>query len=84
MKMPEPRTRKLTPQDVKDIVGDLDGAKIAALLAVDATPADLEEAVAWAAGESDVMGDLERPLDGVVARLYDILTADEEFLEDRD
>ena len=30
------------------------------------------------------MGDLERPLDGVVARLYEILTADEEFLGERD
>ncbi len=30
------------------------------------------------------MGDLEGPLEGVVARLYDILTASEEFLEDRE
>ena len=30
------------------------------------------------------MGDLERPLEGVVARLYEILTADEELLGDRD
>jgi hypothetical protein len=82
--VPAPKARKLTQQDVRDIVGDLDDTKIAALLAVDATAEELEEAAAWAAGESDVMGDLERPLDGVVARLYDILTADEEFLEDRD
>jgi hypothetical protein len=84
MKVPEPRTRELTLQDVRAIVGDLDDAKTAALLATDATPEELEEAAAWAAGESDVMGDLERPLEGVVARLYDILTAGEEFLEDRD
>jgi len=30
------------------------------------------------------MGDLERPLEGVVARVHDILTAGKEFLEDRD
>ena len=30
------------------------------------------------------MGELERPLEGVVARRYDILTADEALLEDRD
>jgi hypothetical protein len=29
-------------------------------------------------------GELERPLDGVVAAVYDILMAGEEFLEDRD
>jgi hypothetical protein len=40
--------------------------------------------VAWASGESDVMGDLERPLKGAVAQLYDILMAGEESPEDRD
>jgi hypothetical protein len=74
----------LTPQDIKDIVGDLDDARIAAILATDATVKELEEAAAWVSGESDVMGDLERPLEGVVARLYDILMTGEEFLEDRD
>ena len=38
MKMPEQKTRTLTPQDVRDIVGDLDDAKIAAILATDASP----------------------------------------------
>ena len=84
MKVPEHKSRALTPQDVRHIVGDLDDAKIAAILATDATVEELEEAAAWASGESDVMGDLERPLEGVVATVYDILMTDEEFLEDRD
>jgi phosphoglycolate phosphatase-like HAD superfamily hydrolase len=84
MKVPEHKPRALTPQDVRHIVGDLDDAKIAAILATDATVEELEEAAAWASGESDVMGDLERPLEGVVATVYDILMTDEEFLEDRD
>jgi hypothetical protein len=50
--------RSLTPQDVREIVGDLDDAKIAAILATGANAEQLEEAMAWAAGESDVMGDL--------------------------
>ena len=33
MKPREPRTRKLTQQEVRDIIGDLDDAKIAAILA---------------------------------------------------
>ena len=84
MRVPEPRTRKLTPQDVRYIVCHLDDAKVAAILATGASARQLEEAKAWAAGESDVMGELERPLDVVVGRLYDILTTGEEFPEDRD
>ena len=68
----------------RDIVGHLDDAKVAAILATGASARQLEEAKAWAAGESDVMGELERPLDVVVGRLYDILTTGEEFPEDRD
>ena len=85
MKVPEHKPRALTPQDLRHIVGDLDDARIAAILATDATVEQLEEAAAWASGESDVMGgELERPLDGVVAAVYDILMTGEEFLEDRD
>lgn len=84
MKVAKYRTRSITAQDVRDIVGDLDDTKVAALLATGANPEELEEARAWASGESDVMGELERPLEGVVARLYDILTSGEEFPDDRD
>lgn len=52
MKMPEQTTRALSPQEVRDIVGDLDDAKIAAILATDASPEELEEAAAWAAGRA--------------------------------
>lgn len=77
------KVRQLTPQDVRDVVGELDDVKVAEILASGATPEELEEASAWAAGESDVMGDLERPLSGRVARVYEILVADDEFPEER-
>lgn len=77
------KVRQLTPQDVRDVVGELDDVKVAEILASGATPEELEEAAAWAAGESDVMGDLERPLSGSVARVYEILVADDEFPEER-
>ena len=57
MKVSEQRVRSLTPQDARDIVGDLDDAKIAAVLATGANAEQLEEAMAWASGESDVMGE---------------------------
>ena len=71
--------------DLARLVPDITDARAAAIEACGATPPQLEEAIAWAAGESDVMGgELERPLDGPVAALYDILTADEAFEGDRD
>ena len=63
-------------QDIVKITGPIDPAKIAEIMAARPTAEELEEAVAWAAGASDVMGELRRPLTGTVARLYDILTAD--------
>ena len=59
-----------------EMTGDLEAAKLEAIVETGATPAQLEEALAWAAGESDVMGDLERPLSGPVAEVYEILMSE--------
>ncbi|MFQ5953930.1 MAG: hypothetical protein ACE5JZ_02580 [Kiloniellales bacterium] len=75
---------RLTHDRVIDIAGDLGDARIARILATGATVEDLEEAVAWAAGESDVMGEERLPLSGRVAKLYEILTADEDYADERD
>lgn len=72
-----------TLREIRAIVGDLDAAKLEAILDSGATPAEIEEALAWAQGESDVMGDLQRPLNGRVAAVYDILLT-EAPVEDRD
>ncbi len=74
--------RRLTRELVVKVVGRIDDAKIAAILATGATLEELEEAVAWASRESDVMGDIARPLTGAAASVYDILTLDEQFEED--
>jgi hypothetical protein len=78
-----PRRVVVTARDVMDVMGDLDDMKIAAIVAEQPTLEELEEAVAWAAGESDVLGEMERPLEGVIARVYDIITNDRELDEDR-
>jgi hypothetical protein len=84
MTSPQPPGGRPTPEDVTHILGELDEARIAAILATGASVAELEEAAAWMAGESDVMGsELERPLAGVVAQVCEILAADEELPEDR-
>ncbi len=76
---------QITHADIARLLPGLTEAKAAAVEASGATLPQLEEAIAWAAGESDVMGgELERPLDGRVAELYDILTADQAYEDDRD
>ena len=63
-----------TLREIRDIVGDVDAAKLEAILDTGATAAEVEQAVVWAAGASDVMGgDLERPLSGRIGAVYGIL-----------
>jgi hypothetical protein len=78
-KMPRPATSS----GIRQTVGELDDAKLEAILATGATPAELEAALAWAEGESDVMGKSARPLEGRVAAVYEILMT-ELPVEDRD
>ncbi len=84
----EPTDQNATPTVTRDLVrelfGDITDAKIAAVLAVGPTLEDIEEAVAWAAGESDVMGEERLPLTGIAARVYEIVAADEDYAEERD
>ena len=79
----ESAEQAVTHEMVVGLIGEIGNAKIAAILAAGPTPEDLEEAVAWAAGESDVMGEERLPLTGVAARVYDILTADEVYNDER-
>lgn len=63
--------------EITELLGDIEAAKMEAILATGATLAQIEEAEAWAAGESDILGDLERPLSGAVAAVYEILRTEE-------
>jgi hypothetical protein len=69
--------------EITELLGDIEAAKAEAILATGASLAEIEQAEAWAAGETDVMGDLQRPLRGPVAAVYEILST-EEPLDDRD
>jgi hypothetical protein len=64
--------------DLTDIVGDIDDDKIVAILALQPSLVDLEEAAIWATGDGDVLAKAGRPLTGVAAEVFEILTADEE------
>ncbi len=75
--------RAATLREIRETVGELDDAKLEAILATGVTQAELEQALAWAEGESDVMGKEARPLEGRVAAAYEILMT-ETPVDDRD
>jgi hypothetical protein len=68
----------LTHDEIARMAGHLDDTAVAAIFAMSPTAEELAEALAWAEGEDDVMGEMEVPLTGKVAQIYDILTADED------
>lgn len=77
-------TAPITAEQIIDIVGSLTDARIMAIIATGANVEEVEEAAAWADGESDVMGDLRLRATGPVAAVYDILRTEEKYAEDRD
>lgn len=77
------RRSKATASDVTAIFGPMSDTRLTAILRVGATVKELESAAAWAAGESDVMGELRRPVSGPVAKVYDIISAVEEQYDER-
>ena len=69
---------RATGSDVHQILGAVDDSTALAILALHPTVTQLEEARVWLAGEGDVLGKEHRPLDGVVAQIFDMLAVEEE------
>lgn len=69
-------------QVMSELLQHLDDSKVAAIIATGATLANVEEALLWAEGESDVLGKTGHPLTGAAASVYEILTAEEAFPEE--
>jgi hypothetical protein len=63
--------------DVRRILGQLDDARVLAILALQPTIADVERASLWLSGDSDIFGP-GQPLERVAGDIVAILTADEE------
>lgn len=84
--MVDNRTTKSQPEavaeDVRSLCGDILDWKIAAILALRPTVADVAAAVGWASGRDD-LGQAGRPLSGPVAQVYDLLLSDEPMEEER-
>jgi hypothetical protein len=74
----------LSRADIVQMAGDIGDAKVVAIEASGATLEQLEEAVAWAGGQDQLMSKGGHPLSGIVGELHVILTADEAFSDERD
>lgn len=72
----------LTYDAITRCCGELPAWQIAAIERTGGSYADLEVALAWASGESDVMGEERQPLTGDALRIYEILTADQDEWDD--
>lgn len=70
---------KLTREQIIHVIGQIDDGRVAEIMSVGATIDELIEANTWLA-DGDA---LKRPLGGVVARLVDILRADEPEPDER-
>ena len=76
------RRQTINAEIIGASLSDIGDSKMAALLATEATVEQFEEALAWASGESDVMGELEKRLGGAAALVYEILTSDDRYPEE--
>ena len=72
------RGQHATESDLHQILGDMDDSTAIVILALHPSVAQLEEARVWLNGGGDVLGKEHRPLDGVVAQIFDMLRAEEE------
>ncbi len=70
---------RLTKEFIARNVGDISDGAMAAIIATRATVEEFEVALRWAEGETDVVGELERPLIGRAGQIYDILSREREM-----
>lgn len=68
-------TQAVTARDVQRLLGELDAAKIADILALRPSLDELEQTAAWMAGEGDVPAQQGHPLTGKAAAIFDITEA---------
>ena len=72
------RHQDATESDLHQILGDMDDSTALAILALHPSVAQLEQARVWLNGGGDILGKEHRPLDGVVAEIFDMLRVEDE------
>ena len=75
---------QISHDEVKRLFGDISDHMIVEIIESGATISDLQEVAAHLADETDVMGEMRRPLTGRALQLYDLLRREDEgWQEDR-
>ena len=69
--------RAASMREISALVGDIEAEKLEAIRASGASVAEIEQALAWAAGESDVLGDEDHRLAGPIGQVYAILLTEQ-------
>jgi hypothetical protein len=68
---------QVTRQQVEEVMGRLDGLKLAEILEAGASPVELLEAKRWLVGDAKTVAEDSPIRPSIVQRLCDILRADE-------
>ena len=79
----ERNAKQITHDDILRLAGELGELKIASIMETGGTVGDLEEACALLSGDGEATGGRPADLSGPVAEIYDILTIEVTFEEDR-
>jgi hypothetical protein len=73
----DPHSIPATRADVREILGDVDDGTATAILDLRPTISDVEAASFWAAGKLELLHGQQPAPEGVIAQIFDILTASE-------
>ena len=73
---------RATAEDVRRLFGEIDDIRIAEIVATGATVQDLEEVFAYMHGDDTPLEEMQQPLSGRAAQIYDILAPEEEQEEE--
>jgi hypothetical protein len=68
-------TQTATASDIRAIVGPLEDAVVARIIATGATPAEVLEAFTWANADDQIGTELRHGRHGAVGEVYEILTS---------
>jgi hypothetical protein len=67
----------LSAEEIRRVAGPLDDESVAEILRIGPSLEELEIAARYASGEGDLLDRMGHPLDGRVAQVYEILSAEE-------